>query len=104
MGLLYAGTLIVGVVFISMAEVIASEDPDMSAHEAQIFGGLFALISLPLCVFYFAAPLLPKTRFAWIYGIVAIAIGMTSACCLPAAIPLFIFWIKSDTKAFFQIA
>lgn len=36
-----------------------------------------------------------------IVGIVAIAMGMTSACCMPAAIPLLIFWINDKTRKYF---
>jgi hypothetical protein len=38
----------------------------------------------------------------WIYGIVLIALGMTSACFVPACIPLLIYWLKPDAKSYFQ--
>jgi hypothetical protein len=33
---------------------------------------------------------------------VTIGLGMTSACTLPICIPLLIFWLKPETKAFFH--
>jgi hypothetical protein len=37
----------------------------------------------------------------WVYDIVLICLGMTSVCCMPVTIPLLIFWIKPDAKAWF---
>lgn len=65
----------------------------------------YAVLSIALGLVFaagFAAgPLLPRKPWVWIYGMVLICIGMTSACCLPASIPLLIFWIKPETKIFF---
>jgi len=103
MALLYFGVIALGGVFYGMADAIAAEDPEMSAAEARVMGVLFVVICLPLFLLYAVAPFLPKGKFARILGIVNIAIGMTSACCLPAAIPLLIFWIKPELKAFMRV-
>jgi len=39
--------------------------------------------------------------WVWIYDLVIICMGMTSACFLPAAIPLLIYWLKPEVKAHF---
>lgn len=52
--------------------------------------------------FYAVAPFLPKRPWAWYYHLVLIAIGLTSCCFLPFCIALLIFWIKPETKAFFD--
>ncbi len=44
---------------------------------------------------------LERKPWVWIYDMVLICIGFTSACCLPAAIPLFIYWLKPEAKAYF---
>jgi len=50
----------------------------------------------------FALPFfLPRKPWVWIYNLVLICIGMTSCCILPAAIPLLIYWIKPEMKAWF---
>jgi MFS family permease len=100
MALMYLILVVGGVVLAIMADSIG--DSDMSAGEARLMGVIFGAVCLPLAVFYLAGPILPKRNFAWIYGIVAIAIGMTSACCLPMVIPLLIYWIKPETRAYFQ--
>ena len=64
-------------------------------------GTLYLLIGIVLCIPFAITPLLPAKPWVWIYGIVLIAIGMTSACCLPATIPLLVFWIKPEVKSYF---
>lgn len=64
-------------------------------------GALMLLIGLGL----FAACLLPllvsPRSWLWTYDLVIICLGMSSACFLPACIPLLIFWLKPDTKRYF---
>jgi hypothetical protein len=37
----------------------------------------------------------------WVYDLVVICVGMTSFCCMPVCIPLLIFWIKPEVRAYF---
>jgi hypothetical protein len=79
-------------------------DPTWVEEEAMLLwieGILFIGLGIPLMVVFAIAPFLPKKPWVWIYGIVLIGLGMTSVCCLPATIPLLIFWIKPETQQFF---
>lgn len=81
----------------------ALEDPDEGMDRAfsKIFGGFLLALSAALLA-AFALPFLLRPRpWLWIYGIVLIGIGLTSACTLPACVPLLIFWFKPETKAYF---
>lgn len=73
----------------------------MSATEARIMGVIFLAMGLAL----FAACLVPLVLSArpwlWTYDLVIICLGMTSACFLPACIPLLLFWLKPETKRWF---
>lgn len=102
--LLYLACAAGGAALLGFAEELAADDPDMSASEARVMGVVFVAISIPLILMYGAAPLLPKGKVAWILGIVNIAIGLTSACCLPVCIPLLIFWLKPEMKEFMNAA
>lgn len=42
--------------------------------------------------------LLPARPWVWVYGLVMIGLGMTSACLLPVCIPLLIFWIRPEVR------
>ena len=73
--------------------------PDSGEMQAQ--GVLMAVLGLPFFLIYGVAPFLPKKPWTWILHIVLIAVGLTSACCIPAALPLLIYWLKPETKVFF---
>jgi len=66
-----------------------------------IFALLFGCISAPFAAAYIAAFFLPRRPWVWIYHIVLIGVGMTSACCIPACIPLLIYWLKPETRRYF---
>lgn len=69
--------------------------------EEVVQGVIFAVVALPLLVLYAIAPFRGNTPGAWTYHLVLICIGLTSACCIPIALPLLIYWLKPETKAYF---
>jgi uncharacterized membrane protein len=98
MALMYLGLLVLGIVFMAVDPGELEANPD----EAKLMGAMFAILGLIFFAPYAAAPFLPKRPWVWILGLVLICLGMTSACCLPAAIPLLIFWLKPDNRRFFN--
>ena len=96
MALLYLATVVMGIVF-----MFIEPDRDMSAEEAKIMGALMIFFGLAFCVPYAIAPFLPRKSGVWVFGLVLICIGLTSLCCLPVCIPLLIFWLKPEMKAFY---
>lgn len=50
---------------------------------------------------YSIAPFLPRTPRVWGVHAVLIAFSFTACCCVPAAIPLLVFWMKPETRAHF---
>jgi membrane-bound metal-dependent hydrolase YbcI (DUF457 family) len=95
MALLYLGLAAMGIVF-----MFSEPDPEMSAAEAKMMGAVFLILGLGFFVPYAIAPLLPRKSWVWVFGLVLICIGLTSACCLPVCIPLLIFWSKPEMKQF----
>jgi hypothetical protein len=104
MALLYLLCLGGGLAMIAFADEIAAQDPTSSPTEGLIIGSVLAVMGGGLLLMYGIAPLLPKSKGAWIYGFVTIGLGMTSACTLPFCIGLLIFWLRPETKAFFRAA
>ena len=96
MALLYLATAVIGIVFLFI-----EPDRDMSAEEARIMGVVFIILGLVFFVPFALAPFLPHKSWVWVFGLVLICIGLTSTCCLPACIPLLIFWLKPEMKAFY---
>ena len=96
MALVYMTTAVMGIVF-----MFTQPDPEMSAAEAKLMGSVFLILGLVFFVPYALAPFLPRKSWVWVFGLVLICIGLTSACCLPACIPLLIFWLKPEMKTFY---
>ncbi len=99
MTFIYMLLLVVAVLMLIFAPSLADEDN--SEEVLLIQGTVFAIISLPLGGMFIIGAFMPLKPWAWIYGIVLIGLGMTSCCCLPATIPLLVFWIKPNTQAYF---
>jgi hypothetical protein len=96
MALLYLSLPIIGFVFLFI-----EPDQDMSAAEAKTMGVVFIVLGLVFFAPYAAAPFLPRDSWVWVLGLVLICIGLSSTCCLPVCIPLLIFWLKPEMKAFY---
>jgi hypothetical protein len=74
---------------------------EMSRMAALVAGTGILLVGLGLLVASLL-PLVVRPRpWLWTYDLVIICLGMTSACFLPACIPLLIFWMKPDAKSYF---
>jgi hypothetical protein len=99
MALLYLATAGIGVVAHIRPPPQAA--PAASPVVMLGFGILAALLGLVLLAAFAAALLLPPKPWVWIYHLVLITVGMTSACCLPACIALLVFWLKPETRAYF---
>ena len=79
----------------------ASLDPDTTKAQA-VFGGLMLLGIGLVFAAAFVLPFFLKPRpWVWIYDLVLICIGLTSPCCMPASIPLLLYWLKPEAKAYF---
>jgi hypothetical protein len=76
-------------------------DLKMSPVEARLVGMLLLVLGLGffgVCLL----PLIVRPRpWLWVYDLVVICLGMTSACILPASVPLLIFWLRPDVKQHF---
>lgn len=90
-------TALIGIVY-----MLTEPEPDMSAEEAKIMGVLFLIFGLLFFLPYAFAPFLPRQSWVWVFGLVLICLGLTSTCCLPVCIPLLIFWLKPEMKAFYN--
>ena len=69
-------------------------------EELIIYGMVFLILSIPLFLVCILPIFLPRRPWVWIYSLVIIGFGMTG-CCLPACIPLLIFWIKPEVKKYY---
>lgn len=97
MALLYALVLLFAAAVILMGVFAEDIDPVEMAFLGVIMGGL----GFVLMVAFAAALFLPQRPWVWVYDLVLIAIGLTSCVTMIATIPLLIYWIKPETRAWF---
>ena len=81
-----------------LADPVKLEMPRVGAYVLGAF-----LLGFGLALFVASLlPLILRSRpWLWTYDLVIICLGMTSACFLPACIPLLIFWLKPEVKRHF---
>ena len=98
--LLYVLVAGVGALLLAMPEQFADPEAGFASDqsEAVILGVVYLALGLVFAVLYALPFILPRGKGTWVYNLVMICLSMTSFCCLPAAIPLLIFWIKQETR------
>lgn len=82
----------------------ARHDPAMPAEDALVTGAMgYAYAGLGLVFFgvFLMAVFHSRAPWAWIFAVVLICLSFTNPCCLPAGIPLLIYWHKPETKRHF---
>ena len=90
--------VIVFSVFLAVAKPATGQ---YNPNEIFMVGIIYAVVGAFCFLLFATAIFLPRKPWSWIVGIVMIAIGMTSCCFLPFLLPLLIFWLKPETKAYF---
>lgn len=96
MALLYLFVIFLGGYFLTHPEILRGPRDD-----PEVMGAVFVVVGLLMMLPFAAAPFLPRKPWVWVFDLVLICLGLTSACCLPASIPLLIFWLRPETKTFF---
>lgn len=99
MAVMYLFVVALGVFFLVGGRFIAEKSDDKMAF--MIMGPLYAVLGLVMMVPFVVALFLSPKPWVWVYGIVLISIGMSSCCCLPATLPLLIYWVKPDVQRYF---
>lgn len=87
--------------FLSFSSLIPSETQE-DAMAMKFAGALYIALGLVFGAAFVVGIFSKNQRWAWIYNLVLICLGMSSCLFLPACIPLLIFWVKPETKAWYQ--
>jgi hypothetical protein len=97
---LYVLTAGIGVALLVLGTTVAPSGRRDSG-EVMVQGVVTLVIGLVFIVPYGLGPFVKGKPWGWVYGIVLIALGMTSCCLWPITIPLIIQWVKPEMKRFF---
>ncbi|MEM7700031.1 MAG: hypothetical protein AAF236_16670 [Verrucomicrobiota bacterium] len=77
------------------------EIPEADLAMMPILGGVYVVFGLLFLVAFVIGIFTDRQRGAWVYNLVLICIGMTSGCFIAASVPLLIFWLKPECKAYY---
>ena len=90
-----------GVLLLVFQQEIAEADRSGDGRVvALIYGVTLTAIGFVLFAAFAAAPFLPRKPWVWIYHLVLICIGL-SGITFVASLPLLIFWLRPEAKAWF---
>ena len=98
MAALYLFCIAAGVAFLIFGPTLAKSPDDPPAAFWIAYGGIFSILGATLAAAFAAALFLKPKPWVWVYSVVLICLGMTSACCLPASIPLLLYWFKPEVQ------
>lgn len=87
-----------GVLF---AEVFPLTAEDLDGMPPKELGILYLALGVIFAIPYLVALFLPRKKWVWVYHMVMICLGMTG-CTIVASIPLLIFWLKPEVKAYYD--
>lgn len=102
MALLYL--LVIGIgLFLLLVDQSVFDASDSEMLELRIQGAISLVMGIVLSIAYVVGLIMPQAKAGWIFTLVLICFGMTSCCTWPATIPLLIFWIKPETRTYFNM-
>ncbi|MBI5159801.1 MAG: hypothetical protein HY996_00025 [Micrococcales bacterium] len=101
MALLYVAVAGCGFAVLSGLVRLSGLNDDPVSEDLGTIAGLCLAVGVPLAAAFVVAIFAPRRPWAWTFGAVLIGLGMTSACCLPACIPILVAWLKPDAKAWY---
>ncbi|MFN3167817.1 MAG: hypothetical protein ACE37H_12210 [Phycisphaeraceae bacterium] len=108
MVLLYIGVTALGLFMVSNADTLFTPEPrpgssvPTSSEEAVFMGVVYAALGVVLAIVFAVSLFTPRRFWGWVYNLVMICIGLTSCCFWPITIPLLIYWIKPEVRAWYK--
>jgi len=94
--------LLIGLAFISGMIFDPTFTKGVEYPEAfRIFAWFFSTFIVMLGALFAVSFFLGRSPSAWVYHLVLICLGLSSGLFIVGCIPLLIFWLKPETKAYF---
>src|SRR5262245_46927331 len=101
LALMYLALMVAGLILVVFHQDLGRNDRQNPPEFWFFLGAALVVMDLPFFLAAAAGAVLPPKPWVWIYHLVIIAIGMTSICTLPFCIPLLIFYLRPETRAYF---
>jgi hypothetical protein len=103
LALLYGALSAFGLLLLFLPRVMGDmgDEIELDALVRTIYGwGIFGF-AIPMTLAHFVAIFLPPRRWVWVYGVVLLSAGtLIGWCMLAFTVPLLVFWVKQENRAF----
>lgn len=87
-----------GMIGLSFRNELSTEASDAGVF--AMVGGIYLIIGLAFMIASLVPFFVQNDSWVWVYNLVLICLGMTS-CTIVFSIPLLIFWIREDNRAYY---
>ncbi len=101
LGLLELLAAVIGVALLAMGAEGASAPGEELIRQA--LGGVYLVLGLSLAGVCAWAALAGRRKYAWYLHLVLMILGCTSCACLPFGVPLIVYWLRPETKAWYGV-
>lgn len=101
LALVYVLVALVGVFVLVMGVSIGPGSKD--ALPAAVMGGIYIVLGVAFAIPTTWGVFAGRKKYAWYLHMVLICLGFSSCACLPFCIPLVIYWLKPETKAWYGV-
>lgn len=100
--LMFGGLSLMGLGLVATAGF----DPSLRASPGDpplwVIGVFLLVLGLPLSTFYLVGVVAPRRPWLFTYGIVSFAVAFMCGGCWFLAIPVLIYWLKPETRAWLE--
>ena len=91
---------------VAVVAFVVKHTPDRPALPGDwmwtVWTHLLQFLPASLAVASLAPFVLPRRPWVWVYDMVIICVGMPTGWLLPFSVPLLVFWLKPEVKAWFD--
>ncbi len=99
LALVYLLVAALGVFVLVMGVAVAPGTKD--ALPATLMGIIYLLLGIAFAIPTTWGAFAGRKKYVWYLHLGLICLGFTSCACLPVCIPLIIYWLKPETKAWY---
>jgi len=101
LALVYLAVAALGVFVLVMGVAVGPSSGD--GLSATVLGVIYVVLGLVFALPTAWGAFAGRKKYAWYLNMVLICLGFTSCACLPFCIPLVIYWLKPETKAWYGV-
>ncbi len=98
---MFGGMSLIAVGLVATAAIDPGYRVNPDEPPAWVIGLFLAVFSVPLAIVYLVGLIAPRRPWVYVYGYIACAGSFVCGGCWFLAIPVLVYWLKPETKAWY---